>query len=121
MSTRAFDLSSARDPGDAFFTFFAETVERGMTNRGLADALGRAGVDLGSVGEAAGEKFLGAIESLVQAAQQAGAVRHDVKPLDVKAVLVGLIAAATSMGLDAKARERLVSVAIDGLRPPPAR
>ena len=46
--------------------FFAETVQRGMTNRGLADALGRAGVDLGSVGGAAGEKFLGAIESLVR-------------------------------------------------------
>ncbi len=118
MSSRAHHLSAAREPGDAFFTFFAETVDRGMANRGLADALSRAGVDLGPAGEAAGKRFMGAIESLVPAAQKAGAVRRDVKAPDVKAVLVGVIAAATSMGLDARARDRLIAIATDGLRPP---
>src|SRR3984893_8001373 len=39
MSARASELGAERDPGDAFFTFFSETVERGLLNRGLADAL----------------------------------------------------------------------------------
>jgi hypothetical protein len=49
-------------------------------------------------------------------AQRAGAVRRDVKPREVKALLVGVIAAATSMDLDAEARARLTTVATDGLR-----
>jgi AcrR family transcriptional regulator len=118
ISARAAELAAERAPGDAFFAFFAETAERGMLNRGLADALSRPGVDLATIGETAGERFMDAIELLVRGAQAAGAVRQDVEPRDVKALLVGVIAAASSMGLDAEARTRLATVAADGLRPP---
>jgi hypothetical protein len=87
-----------------------------MLNRGWADALTGARVDLATVAQAAGARFMDAIESLVRNAQRAGAVRRDVKPREVKALLVGVIAAATSMGLDAEARARLTTVATDGLR-----
>jgi AcrR family transcriptional regulator len=118
MSSRAAALAAERAPGDAFFTFFAETVARGTLNRGLADALTGAGVDLATVAGPAGARFMDAIESLVRGAQGSGAVRPDVQPREVKALLVGVIAAATSMGLDTGARTRLTAVAIDGLRPP---
>ena len=47
-------MTAARDPGPAFFRFFATLVREGAANRGLAEALAGAGYDLEGAGVAAG-------------------------------------------------------------------
>ncbi|MCU1393407.1 MAG: srpR 1 [Ilumatobacteraceae bacterium] len=117
ITERALALSSGHADGEAFFLFFADVVERGVVDRGLAEALVGAGVDVSPSTDAAGERFMSTLEALVSAAQRAGAVRSDVVTRDVKAVFVGVVAAAVGMGLDGAERARLIDIAAAGLRP----
>jgi len=107
-------LAGTRDPGPAFFTFFATLVREGAEHRGLAEALAGAGYDLEGVAARAGYDVTGRLRDLLARAQRAGAVRPEVDDADVKALLAGCLA----RDGDGAALDRIVAVVCDGLAAP---
>ena len=103
------ELLQSGEPGEALFTFLRSMVLEWGTNRGLADALAGADIDLTDVEQA----FLAVTDELLRAAQQAGSVRPDVGAAEVKALMVGCQAIQT---YNAELAERTVNVVLDGLR-----
>jgi AcrR family transcriptional regulator len=103
------ELLQSGEPGEALFTFLRSMVLEWGTNRGLADALAGADIDLTDVEQA----FLAVTGELLRAAQQAGNVRPDVGVAEVKALMVGCQAIQT---YNAELAERTVNVVLDGLR-----
>jgi AcrR family transcriptional regulator len=103
------ELLQSGEPGEALFTFLRSMVLEWGTNRGLADALAGADIDLTDVEQA----FLAVTGELLRAAQQAGSVRPDVGVAEVKALMVGCQAIQT---YNAELAERTVNVVLDGLR-----
>src|ERR1700739_2434815 len=81
-------LLESSEPGEALFTFIRAMVLEWGTNRGLADALAGAHLDVTQIEEA----VLPVTGELLRAAQKAGTVRRDVDVPDVKAILVGSLA-----------------------------
>ncbi|WP_006244640.1 TetR/AcrR family transcriptional regulator [Mycolicibacterium tusciae] len=111
-------LAKDAKPGEALFVFLRSVVLKfGATDRGLADALAgsEAGseVDVEAVKSESEKAFLTLLRGLLEAAQQAGAVRGDLDVHDVKAILVGCLAIQDA---SPNAAERLTEVVLDGLR-----
>lgn len=113
---RARTLKATADAGDAFFHFFGAIVAEGAANRGLADALTGAGFDIKAATSGPGHDVMGALRELLARAQQARAVRHDIDTADVMALIAGCLAREPEPGNSA-ARDRLLSVIREGLRP----
>jgi hypothetical protein len=84
-------------------------LEWGATDRGLVEVLAGFMTDLDDAEEA----FLGILDELLRAAQNAGTARPDIGVADVKALLVGCQAMQTYNG---ELAERTVNVVFDGLR-----
>ena len=114
--SKARTLTGAADAGDAFFDFFGAIIAEGAANRGLADALTGTGFDFKAATSGPGHDVTGALGELLAGAQQARAVRHDINTADVMALIAGCLAREPEPG-DPAARDRLVSVIRDGLRP----
>ncbi|MFI2635410.1 TetR/AcrR family transcriptional regulator [Streptomyces collinus] len=112
---RARQLAATRDPGAAFFEFFALMVEHSAVNLGLSQAMSGTGFDVHSVALAPEHNLLAVEEELLVAAQKAGTVRPDVVPGDVKALMVGCLAR-EQQGPDPEARKRMIDLACAGLR-----
>jgi AcrR family transcriptional regulator len=81
----------ADDPGAAFRAFFLELVTELAVDRGLADALAGAGVDLAAATAGAGQEITAMLGAMLGQAQRAGAVRGDVETADVKALMMGCL------------------------------
>lgn len=109
-------LSQDEDAGAAFFSFFAAIVAEGTANRGLADALTGAGFDIKTATSEPGHDVMSALRGLLSRAQQAGSVRLDIDTADVMALITGCLAREPDPKLPA-ARDRLISVVREGLRP----
>jgi AcrR family transcriptional regulator len=109
-------LSEAEEAGTAFFSFFAAIVAEGAANRGLADALTGAGFDIKTAVSGPEHDVMGALSGLLARAQQAGSVRHDIDTADVIALVTGCLARESDSQVPA-ARDRLISVIREGLRP----
>ncbi|HEU5109660.1 MAG TPA: TetR/AcrR family transcriptional regulator, partial [Micromonosporaceae bacterium] len=105
------------DPGTAFFTYFTCLVEAGTVNKALFEALATAGgqVDTTVLRAASGE-LLTALGDLLGAAQRAGAVRADVEPGDLQAMLAGALAMERA---GAGPPGRMIAIVCDGLRAAP--
>jgi AcrR family transcriptional regulator len=114
--TMAGQLGEAEDAGAAFFDFFAALVAEGAANRGLADALTGAGFDIKSAASGLEHDVMGALGDLLAHAQHAGSVRHDIDIADGMALITGCLARDSDPQVPA-ARDRLVSVVREGLRP----
>jgi AcrR family transcriptional regulator len=111
-------LAAAEDPGAALFNLFTRMVQESATKQALADALAAAGVDVRQqVATAGGQELLGALGVLLTRAQEAGAVRSDLRPADLIALLVGTSKAAEHTGWDPETHARTLRVVLDGLRP----
>jgi transcriptional regulator SbtR-like protein len=107
-------LLADEEPGQALFTFLRSMIlEWGATDRGLSEALAGLGVDIKAALPDAEDAFLTLLADLLQAAQDAGAVRRDLEVPDVKALMVG---AQAMQSYNAATAERLVEVVLDGLR-----
>ena len=107
-------LAENKAPEQALFVFFRSLVlQFGATDRGLADALAGAGIDVETVMPETETAFLAILQSLLEAGQTAGAVRSDVDVADVKALLVGCL---EMQAAKPEAAERLTAVVLDGLR-----
>lgn len=102
------------DPATAFFEFFTGMVAEASSKKTVVDLLGEAAEDLRA------DKPIGvwrsAIETLLAKAQDAGAVRADVQPPEVLALLLGTCQAAVSAGWDERLRDRTLAIVFDGLR-----
>jgi len=130
--TDAADLSTAPDAGVAFFAFATRMVER--TTRMKALVLAIAQVDgtpdavpalAGSPDAAAEDARLrgetrAAMEVLLTRAQDAGAVRADLRLAELLALLNAACLAAAHIGWTDDLRERALAVMFDGFRPRPA-
>ncbi|GAA4256095.1 TetR/AcrR family transcriptional regulator [Dactylosporangium darangshiense] len=102
------------DAGAALFGFLEHVVAQSAAKNAFADALAGAGVDVSSVFGEVRAELLGAVEALVLRARDAGALRPDVGPVEVVAVLVG--ASHAARWAPEAARARTVAVVLDGLR-----
>ncbi|MBO0804428.1 MAG: TetR/AcrR family transcriptional regulator [Nocardiopsaceae bacterium] len=113
----AADLASAPDPGQAFFGYFTRVVEHAMRTKAIADLLARAGIDPKSGMAGVGDDMRRAIGALLTRAQQAGAVRPDLRMPELMAILTATCMAAEHGQWDAQLRTRTLAIVFDGMRP----
>jgi len=112
-------LLGAADAGGAFLGFFGHLVADAAAKIAITEALLDAGGDRdGDAGRAA-DGLRRAVGALLVHAQQAGAVRGDVRLPEVYALLVATSRAAARARLDEAARARLLAIVLDGLAPRP--
>ncbi len=109
-------LGAAEDPGGAFFSFLGTWVEMASAKNAYSDALAAAGVDMPALGSQVGQQVRAALGTLLDRAQDAGAVRRDVGVTDLIALMVGASRAAEYVGADPAARDKALAVVFDGLR-----
>ena len=114
---QADELVQSPDPGAAFFAFVTGLITTGATNQAIFDALSGAPEEVQSACATVSEQLSAALDALLTRAQGADAVRNDVTAADLKALLVGALAAQTAAAPDATPA-RLVQVTCDGLRTP---
>ena len=113
LAAEARELASAADPGAAFFGFFARVVSQAATKQAVTEALAEAGVDAREATGRTGPDVKDAIGALLERAQRAGAVRADIGPAEVTALLAGISFAAGRAG----GSDDVLRIAFDGLRP----
>ncbi|WP_343976501.1 TetR/AcrR family transcriptional regulator [Kribbella koreensis] len=113
---RALELADSDDAGLAFFGFFSQVVAESASKLAIAEALSASGTVAGDEAKAAGQGMREAFGSLLDRAQQAGAVRRDAAFPEVYALLVGASRGATATGLESDARDRMLALLYDGLR-----
>ena len=108
------ELRQTRQPGDAFFAYFAFLVEKGAVDHGLADAFTGAGFDIEAAAARSQHDVIGALGRLLVAAQRAGVVRVDVDTADVKALIAGCHVRERPQA-DAAVRQRMTEICCAGL------
>jgi AcrR family transcriptional regulator len=113
----AADLAGAPDPGQAFFGYFTRVVEHAMRTKAIADLLARAGIDPKSGMAGVGDDMRHAVGALLARAQQAGAVRPDLRMPELMAILTATCMAAEHSQWDAQLRARTLAIVFDGMRP----
>jgi AcrR family transcriptional regulator len=116
LADEADSLSTADDPGPAFFAFFTRAVDQSATKIAFVDALAGAGVDVESAISQVGQDLHHAMDRLLTRAQQAGAVRDDVGVTELIALLAGTSRAAEHAGWDDDVTARTLAIVFDGLR-----
>lgn len=109
-------LLDADDPGSAFFDFFSHLVADAATKIAIAEALLDAGGDSEAAAQAS-TRLRQVVGTLLEHAQQAGAVRDDVELPEVYALLVGTSRAAARGNLDQHVTRRMLAIVFDGLAP----
>jgi AcrR family transcriptional regulator len=110
-------LAKSPDAGEAFFTFFAQLIETGATNKAIFDALSGASPEVQTASRAVSAELGSALAELLARAQRANTVRGDVTPDDLNALVLGALAAQTAVA-PGGSPQRLIQVTCDGLRPP---
>ena len=111
---RAGELAASQSPGAALAAWMREMVEFGATKQNLTSALAADYDKDAPVFSACRDDLLAAATALLIRAQQAGAVRPDVRPLDLLRLSHG-VAAATARGDDPEQAERLLSLMLNGV------
>jgi AcrR family transcriptional regulator len=107
-------LADADDPKAAFFGFLTHFVEEGAAKRDLIVAVMGAGMEQDEFSEAVKGDLNDAIGVLLQRAQAVGAVRPDVQP-DAVLALLGATCQASAHSVAAPALD-LLTIVCDGLR-----
>jgi hypothetical protein len=108
-------LAADGDPATALFTFFAQTVEQAAQKKTVIDLLAETGVDL-QVADSV-QLLRQGIESLLTRAQRASAVRQDVRPDEVIALLGSTCQGALHGVWDHDLQRRTLTIIFNGLRP----
>ena len=116
---RAGELAASEPPGAALAAWMRELVEFSATKQNLTSALAADYDKDAPVFSACRDDLLAAATALLTRAQQAGAVRPDVQPLDLLRLSHG-VAAATARADDAEQAERLLSLMLNGMLTDPA-
>jgi AcrR family transcriptional regulator len=115
LASQAQALIRDGDPATALFTFFARVVEQAAARKTVADLLASEGIGLEAGGPLATRQQ--ELQSLLQAAQQAGTVRQDVAATEVMALLAATSDAALRSGWDRHLQQRTLAIVLRGLRP----
>ena len=113
----AFRLAESSDPGTALGSFLRQAVAQGEVKNALAAMLISAGVDLHEAAGDAQQEVRRALGTLLRSAQESGTARRDLRVADLIGLLAGTSKAIEYAGQDAAARERILSVILDGIRP----
>jgi AcrR family transcriptional regulator len=113
LAAEAEALAAEPDPGAALDRLIRLVVGNAPAKNAYADALG--GDIPGLTGEVGG-RLRAALAALLERAQAAGAVRAELRPADLKALLIGASRAVEDTA-DADAKERVLRVVLAGLRP----
>ncbi|MCX5532166.1 TetR/AcrR family transcriptional regulator [Streptomyces sp. NBC_00006] len=111
-------LLAADDPGAAFREMFLGNVAESSRKSAYIEALAAAGIRVDVTSDATRPRIHATLEALLRRAQEAGAVRTDVGPDDVIALLVGAARAAEhaeGAGGGPAARTRAAEMILDGL------
>jgi len=111
-------LAESSDPGEALRSFLRQAVAQGEVKNALAAMLTSAGVDLHEAAGEAQQEVRRALGTLLRSAQETGAVRRDLEVADLIGLLAGTSKAIEYAGTDRTARDRILAVILDGLRPP---
>ncbi|MFX0579990.1 TetR family transcriptional regulator [Nocardia nepalensis] len=115
LSARAHELLENHSAAEAFEIWLREQVQWVMDNRTLATTL-KAGMDKGSpTFQLCRTLITDAAGALLQAAQDAGAIRRDIEPRDVLRFGHGIGVACETVP---EAADRMIEVTLDGLRTP---
>jgi AcrR family transcriptional regulator len=112
---RAASTADVDDPWEAFAALFRYVVADAPGKIAIGEAI----VEAGGVHEradAVAEEYRTLVRALIRRAQQAGAMRNDVAPDAVHALVVATSRAEAVLDVDAPARDRLVEIVLDGLR-----
>jgi AcrR family transcriptional regulator len=112
-------LLAGPDPGAALFAFFTRIVQSAAHKKALADALADAGIDPKAGMADISRDMRQAIDALLGRAQQAGAVRPDVRMPELLALLAAASLAAERNQWSDGLRDRTLAIMFDGLRPQP--
>ncbi len=107
------ELADAPSPGDAFAGWLRALASYLVTKRGLASALIAAKGKDSEVISQCSQIMRDTISRLLQRAQEAGAVRADLTPMDVMMVVHGVVVATERTPDQA---DRMLSLMLDGLR-----
>jgi AcrR family transcriptional regulator len=114
---RALELAASDDPGPAFFGFFSQVVAESASKLAIGEALIASGATAGAGVSEAGAGMREAFGKLLGRAQDSGAVRLDAQFAEVYALLVGASRGAIAVGLAPEARDRMLALIYDGLKP----
>ncbi|MBD0694630.1 TetR/AcrR family transcriptional regulator [Streptomyces sp. CBMA123] len=117
IATQAAQLPADSAPAEAFFDCFRLVVEQSAGKNEFAQALAAAGVDAHAALRDAGAAIRAQLTELLARAQRAGALRPELGPPELVALLIGATTTMEHLGDDAAARERIFAVLFDGLRP----
>ena len=112
---QAQDLAESADPGAAFFDFFGRLVADGAGKLAIVEAFTDAGGDPAGKTDQGPRDLRKAVGVLLGRAQQAKAVRADVRLDEVYALLVGISRAAAHLRLDEPVRTRALEIIFAGL------
>jgi len=117
MTARGEELADAKDAGEALFTMLETIAAESAVKKDFVHALGGA-IAAKKTFDAAKQRFRAALDTLVERAQRAKAVRADVSSTDVMALLHGVLSASAA---SPEARKRHLAIIFDGLRVTAAR
>jgi AcrR family transcriptional regulator len=113
LAAEAEALTDEPDPGAALDRLVRLVVGHARAKNAYADALGG---DIPGLKDEIRGRLTDAVAALLARAQAAGAVRAELRPADLMALLVGASRAVEHTG-DAAARDRVLGVVLAGLRP----
>jgi AcrR family transcriptional regulator len=121
IAARAGVIAAERAPGEALVEWLGELAAGMIEVRGMKALLGTAVTAGGSaVDTACGDCLRGAVGRLVRAAQEEGALRRDVEPIEVLRLVHGVATAAEATdatdGSDGEAVRRYLTLLWGGLR-----
>ncbi|MFJ8307491.1 MULTISPECIES: TetR/AcrR family transcriptional regulator [unclassified Streptomyces] len=119
IAARADELGAGPDPGEALTLWLRELAEQMIRIRGLKALLGAAVTDGSSaVMSKCSEKLKAAADRLLSAAQDAGAVRRDLKRTELLRLTHALATAAELSQGGTEDVGRYLTLLLEGIRPP---
>jgi len=107
----------APDPAAALFGFLQQMIDEAAPKMDLIHALERSGVGLETTIAATGTQLRSEVGHLLARAQGQGAVRQDITPDDLMALLSGLLHVLGPRSTHHADPQRTLSVVLQGLRP----
>jgi AcrR family transcriptional regulator len=113
LTLEAGSLAADGDPATALFTFFTRTVEQAAQQKAVIDLLAETGISL-QVADSV-QLLRAGIEDLLTRAQQAGAVRRDIRSDEVIALLGSTCQGALHGGWDHDLQQRTLTIIFNGL------
>ena len=115
LTDTAHRLAEDSDPAEGFFAFFEQVVQEAAAKTAVVELLAQAGTQVEVTPTIQGLRQ--AVGILLQRARQVDAVRSDVGPVEVMALLAATSEGALHGGWDRDLRDRVLGVVLDGLRP----